>query len=443
MYRADLHIHSRFSRATSKKLTLRNLAAWASLKGIHVLGTGDFTHPKWREELKNGLVFDEESALYRLRDSLTCAEIEQETGHYVEQVHTPLFILQAEISSIYKKHDKVRKVHNLIFAPSIEEADSLSKKLEKIGNLHSDGRPILGLDCQDLLDMVLQQQSYLVPAHIWTPWFSLFGSKSGFDSLVECFGDLTSEIFAVETGLSSDPNMNRCWSHLDHLSLISNSDAHSGENLAREVNLFDGAISYKNIFSGLKKQNNNFLGTIEFFPEEGKYHLDGHRNCSIVFEPSQSLAENNICPVCQKPLTIGVLNRVLSLAGRKEPLVQVEPLEQAEAVKSPEAPKSKQNYVSIIPLAEIVGELVNCGPKSKKVRTRWGELIRRFGSELDLLTVVDVVEIRSYWAELGEAISRMRAGNVICHAGYDGEFGTIRLFSPQKGKDNLKRAKVI
>jgi PHP family Zn ribbon phosphoesterase len=319
---ADLHIHSRFSRATGKDLTLRRLARGAGEKGIDVLGTGDFTHPQWREEMRDQLVFDEESGLYRLAENAENADAAAELAG-----SSPFFCLQAEISSIYKRHGKVRKIHSLVYAPTLDDAERISARLGRIGNLNADGRPILGLDCRDLLELVLEcaPGAVLIPAHIWTPWFSLFGSKSGFDALEDCFGDLSAHIFALETGLSSDPPMNRRVSALDGYALISNSDAHSAGNLGREANLFSGKPSFDGMFDALRAAAARrpaagapceFLGTLEFCPEEGKYHLDGHRACNVALEPREAAALDNICPVCGKPLTIGVLHRVLELADR-------------------------------------------------------------------------------------------------------------------------------
>ena len=302
MFRADLHIHSRFSRATSSRLTLPHLAAWAGAKGIDVLATGDFTHPVWRQELREALEIDDASGLLRMKTPLSRGDVAREIPHLAGmEPHEPRFMLEAEISSIYKKNGAVRKIHSLVYVPDFDAADRLCEKLEAVGNLKSDGRPILGLDVKDLLSMVLDiSRAYMIPAHIWTPWFALFGSKSGFDSLDECFEDLAPHIFAAETGLSSDPDMNRCWSHLDRLLMVSSSDAHSGENLAREATLFDGTLSYDGIFDALHQKNGDtvYAGTLEFFPEEGKYHLDGHRACGVVLEPAECMKLGNICPVC-------------------------------------------------------------------------------------------------------------------------------------------------
>lgn len=423
MFRADLHIHSRFSRATSTRLTVPHLAAWAGAKGIDVLATGDFTHPVWRQELREALEQDEETGLFRLKKALgredVCREIPQLAGM---ELRAPQFMLEAEISSIYKKNGSVRKIHSLVYVPDFDSADRLCEKLDVIGNLKSDGRPILGLDVKDLLAMVLEiPRAYMIPAHIWTPWFALFGSKSGFDSLDECFEDLAPHIFAAETGLSSDPDMNRCWSHLDRLTMVSSSDAHSGENLAREATLFRGDATYDGIFDALHRKpcGTEYAGTLEFFPEEGKYHLDGHRACGVVLEPAECMKLNNICPICGKPLTVGVLHRVLALADRTE------------------APQPGKDFSSLIPLPEIIGEILHCGPKSKKVQEKYSGLLERFGSEMTILQDVPDSDLRLVWPELGEAVARMRAGKVLRHAGYDGEYGTIRLFEAEENTPSL------
>ncbi len=420
-WRADLHIHSRFSRATSSRLTIPHLAAWAGAKGIDLLATGDFTHPAWREELRNALDFEEESGFFRLKKPLGAADVEREIPALAGmEPAPPRFVLEAEISSIYKKNGAVRKVHSLVYVPDFDAADKLCAKLAAVGNLNSDGRPILGLDVRHLLDMVLEiPRSFMIPAHIWTPWFSLFGSKSGFDSLNECFEDLTPHIFAVETGLSSDPDMNRCWSLLDGLTMVSSSDAHSGENLAREATLFSGSFSYDGMFAALKGENADYAGTLEFFPDEGKYHLDGHRACNVMLEPLECMKLNNICPVCGKPLTVGVLHRVLELADRTAP------------------PEPGRGFRSLIPLAEILGELLHCGPKTRKPQLKLAELTLRFGSEVDVLMETPLSDLSAYWPELGEALRRMRAGEVIRRGGYDGEYGEIRLFEPGEMEPSL------
>ncbi|MCL2122549.1 MAG: UvrD-helicase domain-containing protein, partial [Desulfovibrionaceae bacterium] len=430
---ADLHIHSRFSRATSKQLHAPLLAAWAAVKGVSVLGTGDFTHPVWRAELREALTLDEASGLYRLKEPSQAARLLPQFASLAGHAPQPLFMLQAEISNIYKRGGQVRKVHNLVYMPDFDAAERLCKRLEQIGNLSSDGRPILGLDSRHLLEMVLETDSRaaLIPAHIWTPWFALFGSKSGFDRIEDCFGDLTGEVFALETGLSSDPAMNRLWSALDRFRMVSNSDAHSGENLGRETTRFVGTPSYDGIFNALRRRpaSCEFAGTLEFYPEEGKYHLDGHRECNIVLEPRESLALKNICPGCGKPLTVGVLHRVLALADRDEPAQLDEP-----------------DFASLIPLPEILRELLGVGAKSGKVVERYVALLERFGPELRILHTTPIAELRGYWDMFGEAIERMRDGRVIKQAGYDGEYGVIRVFDAAERRafaDSGKRRAVL
>ena len=423
LFRADLHIHSRFSRATSKSLSLPLLAAWARVKGLDVLGTGDITHPAWRAEIAENLEFEESTGLYRLREGAAPAPLlPQYAGR--TRAARPRFMLQGEVSSIYKRGGKVRKVHNLVYFPDLETADKFSQKLGVIGNIKSDGRPIIGLDSRDLLEMVLESgpHSYLVPAHVWTPWFSVFGSKSGFDSIEECFGDLSQHVFALETGLSSDPDMNWTWSALDRFAMISNSDAHSGENLGREANLFSGDISYQGIWESLKghaQVDCRFGGTVEFFPEEGKYHLDGHRKCNVVMSPAEAREAGGICPVCGKELTEGVLSRVTALADRD----------------APQKPEGHPGFRSLVPLPEIIGEIVSCGVKSRKVMDRHEEIINRFGSELTVLLDVPEDDLAQYSAPLGEAVARMRRGEVIRRGGFDGEYGVIRVFTDQERKE--------
>lgn len=423
-FRADLHVHSRHSRATSKSLTPRHLAAWGQVKGLALLGTGDFTHPGWLAELEEALVEDG-GGLLRLRDH---AGLEAEIP-WIEGFRFgggTRFMLQAEISSIYKRGGKVRKVHNLVYMPGLEQAKRLNRRLSEIGNLKADGRPILGLDSRHLLEMVLETdpQAFLIPAHIWTPWFSLFGSKSGFDSLEECFGDLAGEIFALETGLSSDPEMNWHVSALDRLRMVSNSDAHSGEKLGREASLFSGELDYSSVFRALKGEGlgARFLGSIEFFPEEGKYHLDGHRKCGVVMEPSETRARGGLCPVCGKPLTVGVLSRVMELADR--PMAQ--------------KPARQPGFVSLVPLAEILSEILGSGPATKKVRAAYAACVARLGSELTALQDAPAEELERCQPLLGEAVERMRRGMVIRQPGYDGEFGVIRVFS-QRELGELRR----
>jgi DNA helicase-2/ATP-dependent DNA helicase PcrA len=411
---ADLHIHSKYSRATSGDLDLHHLTLWAKKKGVTVVGTGDFTHPGWMASIKEELV-PAEPGLFRLRDDLEAA-VAAELGPCAAAAAPVRFLLEVEISTIYKQGDRVRKVHHLLYAPDLDRAERMVGRLARIGNLASDGRPILGLNSRDLLEICLSagEGCYLVPAHIWTPWFSVFGSKSGFDIFEECYGDLSHHIFAVETGLSSDPPMNWRLSMLDRFRLVSNSDAHSPGNLGREACRFDCALDYFAIKNALAT-GMGYGGTIEFYPEEGKYHMDGHRGCGFRCEPDESRRLGNKCPVCGAPLTIGVLNRVLELADR--------------TVGKP--PATAAPFRSFVPLPEVLGEIAQVGPKSKTVQGGYEQLVARLGPELAILGEAPLDEIgRVGTPLLVEAIRRLRAGEVIREGGYDGEYGAIRLFKP-------------
>jgi DNA helicase II / ATP-dependent DNA helicase PcrA len=410
-YIADLHTHSPYSRATSPEGTLSSLAGWARVKGIQVIGTGDFTHPGWfrsiREELEPA-----EPGLFRLKDETA---IRTPLAGATPALSPVRFLLSAEISSIYKRHGSVRKVHNLLYVPDFASVERLNATLAGIGNIESDGRPILGLDSRDLLEILLEQapEGFLVPAHIWTPWFSLFGSKSGFDAIEECFGDLTPHVFALETGLSSDPAMNRLISSLDRFSVISNSDCHSPAKLGREANLFSTDLDFFSLREAIRaNRRDTFRATVEFFPEEGKYHADGHRACRVRLDPLETRRLGLTCPVCGKPLTVGVLHRVRELADREQPRYRDD---------SPEV-------FSLIPLPEVLGEIIGAGPASKKVMKLYGRTIARFGSEFELLLHAPLDEIRQASEILGEAVERMRGGRVIRTPGYDGEYGVIRVF---------------
>ena len=410
-YIADLHIHSPYSRATSPTGTLSGLAGWARVKGIQVIGTGDFTHPGWFRRLREELV-PAEPGLFRLKDE---AAIVSPLAGVALAPTTVRFLLSAEISSIYKRHGAVRKVHNLLYVPDFASAERINATLAGIGNIESDGRPILGLDSHDLLEILLERapDGFLVPAHIWTPWFSLFGSRSGFDTIEACYGDLTPHVFALETGLSSDPDMNRLISGLDRFVLLSNSDCHSPGKLGREANLFSTDLDFFALKEAIRgNRRDAFRGTVEFFPEEGKYHADGHRACHVRLAPLETRRLGLICPVCGKPLTVGVLHRVMELADREQPLYRED---------SPEV-------FSLIPLPEVLGEILGVGPTSKKVIEQYSRTIARFGSEFDLLLHTPVDEIRQASPILGEAVERMRSGRVIRQPGYDGEYGVISLF---------------
>jgi len=422
---ADFHIHSHYSMATSKDCCPEQLSQWARLKGLQVIGTGDFTHPGWIKELK-GKLQPAEEGLYRLKPEyarpfaqnmpLAAAAAAVSPGPAVDDRQQIRFLLSAEISSIYKKNGRVRKIHNLLLVPDIASAEKINAVLERIGNIHSDGRPILGLDSRKLLEIALDccPQVAFIPAHIWTPHFSLLGSRSGFNSLEECFEDLSEHIFALETGLSSDPAMNWRLSALDRYSLVSNSDAHSPKNLAREANCFETELSYPAIMQALKaKDPQKFLGTIEFYPEEGKYHYDGHRNCQVCWSPEETRLAAGICPRCGKKVTIGVMYRATELADRPPG----------------GRPDLAPPYESIVPLLKILAEFHQVGESSKKVQQAYFQLLANLGSELEILRTIPLEEIQSQSnALLAEGVRRVRAGEMEISPGFDGEYGKVKLF---------------
>ena len=411
---ADLHVHSKYSRATSRNCDLEHLALWARKKGIAIVGTGDFTHPAWRAEIREKLV-PAEPGLFRLRPDLERAVGERLPAACRSERTTTRFMLSVEISTIYKKLDKTRKIHHLIYTPDFEAMERVTASLARIGNVNSDGRPILGLDSRHLLEITLESDpgSYLVPAHIWTPWFAALGSKSGFDAIDECYGDLAGHIFAVETGLSSDPPMNWRVSSLDRFRLVSNSDAHSPEKLGREVCVFDTDLDYFALRRALET-GEGYGGTLEFFPEEGKYHLDGHRSCEVRLSPNETRRHGGRCPVCGKPLTVGVMHRVEDLADRPE---EVAP------------PATAGTMQSLVPLPEILSEILEVGPKSRRVARHYESLLGRLGPELPLLNTLPLEDIRPASSSLvAEAVARLRRKEVVREAGYDGVYGTIRLF---------------
>jgi uncharacterized protein (TIGR00375 family) len=409
---ADLHIHSKYSRACSRDADLEHLAWWARRKGIGVVGTGDFTHPAWYQQLRDLLV-PAEPGLYRLDPALDDEVTRRLPATARGEVR---FMLSVEISTIYKRGERTRKVHHLIYLPDLDAVARFNARLGKIGNLGSDGRPILGLDSRDLLEITLEASpdGYLVPAHAWTPWFSVLGSKSGFDAVADCYADLAGHIFAIETGLSADPPMNWRVSTLDSYALVSNSDAHSPPMLGREASVFGCGRDYFAIRDALRTRE-GYLGSVEFFPEEGKYHADGHRKCEVRYDPAQTRASGGRCPACGKPLTVGVLSRVAELADRPDGA----------------RPAGAAPYRNLVPLPEIVGEILGVGPKSRSVGGAVAELVARLGPELAILTEVPVEDVeRAGSPLLAEAIGRLRRGEVTREAGYDGEYGVIRLFDP-------------
>jgi uncharacterized protein (TIGR00375 family) len=410
---ADLHIHSKYSRATSRDMSPESIWGWAQLKGITVIGTGDFTHPAWFKELNEKLE-STGNGLFMLRKDFRTNDIPDSCKADI------FFMLTAEISCIYRKNRRTRKIHLILFVPDFSSATKINIALAKIGNLNADGRPILGLDAKELLKIVMTEapNAMLIPAHAWTPHFSIFGAESGFDSLEECFEELTPHIYAIETGLSSDPPMNWQLSALDRITLLSNSDAHSPSKIGREANIFDTEISYKAIMEAIKTKN-GFVGTIEFFPEEGKYHYDGHRTCGISLTPKETLKHNYLCPVCGKRVTIGVMNRVEKLADRENGF----------------KPKGSPSFHSIIPLPEIIAEVLKVGVNSKAVDKEYQSLLQKLGSEFKILMDVPLKDIEQASSSLiMDAISRVRKGDVYIAPGYDGEYGKIKIFEAVERK---------
>jgi len=424
---ADLHIHSRYSRATSPKITPVYLEKWAQIKGLDLIGSGDCTHPFWLKELRENLN-DAEEGLYILKD-----KVRENCSTHVKAEKRPRFVLTGEISTIYKKENRTHKVHHLIILPDFKTAKQFQKKLEGIGNIASDGRPIFGIDSRDLLAILLDmnENSILIPAHIWTPWFSALGAKSGFDSIDECYGDLSKYITAIETGLSSNPPMNWALSSLDRFSILSNSDAHSLEKLGRKATIFEflGAISFNALRSAfyIESNTNQIAETIEFFPQEGKYYYDGHKKCGVCLSPKEIRSSSEICPICNKKLTPGVMRRVLELADR--------PVDETAPYTPTKIKTNQRPYHSLIPLKEILGELLNTKANSKRVEIAYNAIIEN-NTELYFLKDMCLGEIEKLHCPnvsgelLSRAIDQMRKGNVFITPGYDSEYGIIRVFPP-------------
>lgn len=405
-FHADLHLHSKYSRACSKDAELEPLTQWAKRKGITLMGTGDFTHPEWFDRLRSGLVAAE-PGLFRLRKDLE-ADVDRDLPSNLA-ADPVRFMLSVEVSTVYRRDGRTRKIHHLVYMPDFDAAAVFNRRLARVGNLASDGRPTLAMDSRDLLETVLDsgEGGYLIPAHVWTPWFGLLGSKSGFDSVEECYRDLSGHLFALETGLSTDPEMNRRVSDLDRFTMVSFSDAHSPPMLGRETTVLDTDLDYGAVRRALETGEGH-LGSVEFFPEGGKYHLDGHRKCGVRLEPRETRELGGRCPVCGRPLTVGVLSRVEDLADRPE----------GAAVSGVE---------HLVPLPQVVSEIVGTGPKTKRVRTEVDRLIAELGPELAILETVPIDDIETHSPPLAEAVTRLRAGEVIRDAGYDGEYGTIRV----------------
>ncbi|MBI2019692.1 DNA helicase UvrD [Candidatus Daviesbacteria bacterium] len=417
-YVADLHIHSRFSRACSQQLNVPNLVSWAKMKGINLLGTGDFLHPLWFAELKSQLKEDGSGFLIYEKDP------------------SVKFILTVEVASIYSHKGAVRRVHNLIMLPSFQSAANLQQTLmNKKANLSSDGRPIVGISSKDLLRMCLEidKKALFVPSHIWTPWFGIFGSMSGYDCLEDAFEDLTEYIYAIETGLSSDPAMNWRIKELDKRSIISCSDAHSLPNLGRESTVFAGDISagYEGLFGDIKNQK--IAGTIEFYPEEGKYHYTGHRNCNIKYSPEDTKAKGTKCPVCGRGLTVGVMERVEKLAGRENEELRIK----NEEGKIVSEAFNRPSYKKLVPLLQVIAEAFGTAPTTQKVLNEYKKLTSVVGNELKILTKADIEEIAKISGpKIAEGVDKVRKGDLVIDPGYDGVYGVVKIW--QSGQEVSK-----
>ena len=403
---ADFHIHSKYSRATSRDMDVKHLAEWAKIKGITLIGTGDFTHHLWLEELKNNL---------------------EDCGNGLFKYQGIYFILTSEISSIYSKNNRTYRVHNMVFSPSFKTTDKINDRLSRLGNISSDGRPILGLDASELARIVfdIDENCMVVPGHIWTPWFSVFGSMSGFDRIEDCFEDQTSKIFALETGLSSDPAMNWRLSALDKFTLISNSDSHSPQKIGREANVFDCELDYKTIREVLKtKDKKRFLYTIEFFPEEGKYHFDGHRLCETRLSPEETKKYKGICPKCGKKVTVGVMNRVDQLADRPQGF----------------KPENAIPFRNLIPFDEIIAEARGVGKNSVVVGREYQSYIAKFGTEFEILLRATKEDLlKNLPLRVAQGVLRVREGKVNIKAGYDGEYGIISIFGDEEKEEKPEK----
>lgn len=411
-YVADLHIHSRFSNACSKELNIPNLAQWGKYKGIDLMGTGDFLHPLWRAELRKDL-------------------IEVKGGYEFEGVR---FLPSVEVSCIYKQGGKVRRIHTLIILPTLECAEKLAKVFEKRGmNIRSDGRPILGISSIELCKIVfdVEPTALIIPAHIWTPWFSLFGSESGYDFFNECFGEFADRVFAVETGLSSEPLMNWRVSQLDKKSIVSFSDAHSLPRLGREVTMIDGELSFEGLRESLKNQK--ILETIEFFPDEGKYHFTGHRKCGVVYDQVQLKRNGDICPVCGKKLTLGVLNRTEELSDRKDQELRI--MNQGGVISSAGFP-DRAPFRMLVQLEEIIADSLGFSVNSQKVKNEYIRFVTKLGNEIEILTKISINEIEKFGGgRIAEGVKRVREGKVVITPGFDNTYGKVKIWSDDEKKD--------
>lgn len=479
---ADLHLHSKYSRAVSPEMVLDKIAQWAVKKGIGLMGTGDWTHPLWLREIKANLeevapglygLKSEDAAGYEFSHPEERAEVAPLSG----VPRAPLFILSTEISSIYSQGGKLHRIHNLILAPSIEVVEKINQALVNRGaNLMSDGRPITGIPAPELVKIILDidERSLIIPAHAWTPWFSLYGSQSGFDSIDECFGEMAKYIYAVETGLSSDPAMNWRIGELDKRAIVSFSDAHSGPKLGREATVFEmGDISYdeirKALLSGgqrnqrirtsdlsdisdssgppslptVRSSEPQIAYTLEFYPEEGKYHYTGHRDCGIKQSPEETKKLGEICPVCGKHLTIGVMHRVQQLATRETEHITLNTKNDEFGVKWIRH-EDRPPYAMLVPLQEILAESLGGLPASKNVQNEYEKLvnaIRDFGGfgEFEILLKTPIEQIAKVSGEkVAEGIKKVREGSIVVEPGYDGVFGIVKIWSFDSAQDKAE-----
>ena len=439
---ADLHLHSKYSRAVSRDMNLYNMALWGTKKGLDILSTADWTHPLWRREIQQELVEDSEG-IFKIKKN---------------KEFKTRFILSVEISSIYTQKGQVHRIHNLVFSPSIQTAEKIAAELIKRGcNLSSDGRPIVGLSSIQLMELIysIDKDVLLVPCHAWTPWFALYGSNSGFDSIDDCFGEYADKIYAIETGLSSDPYMNWQIKELDHRCLISNSDAHSLPKMGREATVFvenkNGIqnsklkITYDDIISAIKQEKNGRLKigyTIEFYPEEGKYHYTGHRNCNFVQDPKQTKLDGDICPVCHRPLTVGVMHRVEELAKTARFPDEVFKLNPNGVKWIIDPSRNHPPFVKLVPLNEIIAESLHSTVSSQKVKDLFDQLCAKFGSELNVLLKTPVADIeKEFGPRVAEGVDKVRRGNIVILPGFDGQYGIVKIWDDKKTTEKQEETK--
>jgi uncharacterized protein (TIGR00375 family) len=428
---ADLHLHSKYSRAVSRDMNLQNMALWGAKKGLDILSTTDWTHPLWRRQLQEELTEDSQG-LFRLKSAVISPQ---------SAISRIRFLLSVEVSSIYTQNGKVHRIHNLIFSPSLETCEKICTELIKRGcNLNSDGRPIIGLSSIALCELVfsIDENAMIIPCHVWTPWFSLYGSNSGFDSIDECFGEYADKIYGVETGLSSDPFMNWQIKELEGRSILSSSDDHSMAKMGREATVFKSTkdkLSFNDIADAIVQKGNDtkISYTIEFYPEEGKYHFTGHRNCNFVQDPKQTKENGDICPVCKKPLTVGVMHRVeeLALNHKLPPEVSKTNPNGVKWILDPN--KKHPPFVKLVPLNEIVAESLHSTVASQKVKDLFDSLCQKFGSEIQVLLKTSIQDLQKEAGErIAEGVEKVRKGDIVILPGFDGQYGIVKIWDDKK-----------